>query len=203
MTLDATALAKLVAPTHGATSKARALPPLTGNKVPAGGDAERVLIAPAALTYYNEDLKARIYPEVTVGDVVLLGEQAARRLDGLKCTLTLEQYNQTSDATDALVDHQDDDTPPVAEPVKVEDATPPVNAEAPTSTTGDTPAEGTVPAFHDPAVLAALPSAELVEYVREHPDSADVVEELEGKRREKDRRKSVAAAIAEAREAKA
>lgn len=202
MTLDATALAKLVAPTHGATSTARALPPLTGNKVPAGGDAERILIAPAALTYYNEDLKARIYPEATVGDVVLLGEQAAQRLDGLKCTLTLEQYNETSDTTDALADHQDDDTPPVAEPVKVDDDVPPVNAEAPTSTTGETPTEGTIP-LHDPDVLTALPSADLVEYVREHPDAADLVEELEGKRREKDRRKSVAAAIAEAREAKA
>ena len=64
----------------------------------AGGDVERVLVGPAHLTYREEKGGALLHAFAEVGDTVLLTDAQAKRLDGLKVTVTKAQARKLASA---------------------------------------------------------------------------------------------------------
>lgn len=75
-------------PTVATETAAPALTMTDNDAVYAGGDVERVLIGPAHLTYREEKGGDLLHAFAEVGDTVLLTEAQAKRLDGLKVTVT-------------------------------------------------------------------------------------------------------------------
>jgi len=64
----------------------------------AGGDVERVLVGNAHLTYREEKGGQLLHAFAEVGDTVLLTSAQAKRLDGLKVTVTKAQAKKLADA---------------------------------------------------------------------------------------------------------
>jgi hypothetical protein len=64
----------------------------------AGGDVERILVGNAHLTYREEKGGELLHAFAEVGDTVLLTSAQAKRLDGLKVTVTKAQAEKLDEA---------------------------------------------------------------------------------------------------------
>lgn len=76
-----------------------------GTRVYAGGDVARLLLSPAHLVYVEDKVKRHVFP--AVGDVILVDQAQADRLDGLGVTCPLEEAPEVIDKGDGEVTDED------------------------------------------------------------------------------------------------